>query len=113
FDSSYPEIVPMSFLLAISFLALTLSPSQAVEANGSNVAPPTFPPPRSRVDVFRELLDMKPAEREQALAKKSATARKIIEERLKEFDALSPDQRKTRLRLMELQSELLPLLQAT
>src|SRR5207247_8555196 len=45
--------------------------------------------------------------------KKSATARTIIEERLKEFDALSPDQRKTRLRLMELQSELLPLLQAT
>ena len=55
---------------------------------------------------------MTPADREQALAKKKPAARKVIEERLKEFDALSPDQRRARLRLMQLQEQLLPLLQA-
>src|SRR5258706_2480861 len=105
----------MRFLVVISCLAVTLSlSSHGGEAKSSgNVALPSFPPLRSRVDLFRELLEMKPAEREQALAKKSPLPRKIIEERLKEFDALSPEERKTRLRLMELQSELLPLLQAT
>lgn len=105
----------MRFLLGIPWLvvALALPVSLRGADNTDNAAPLAIAPPaRSSVDIFRELLEMKPGEREQALAKKKPEARKVIEERLKEFDALSPELRQRRLRLMQLQWELHALLPA-
>jgi hypothetical protein len=74
------------------------------------IAPPALPTVKSPVESLRELLEMKPSDRANALTNKSEKYRKVIEGRLKELDDLSPDQREARLRLMQLRWELLPLL---
>src|SRR5262245_33402409 len=61
----------------------------------------------SQAKSFLQLLKLSPEERAQELAKKSEKSRSIIERRLKEFDQLTSEQREIRLRLMELQWELL------
>jgi hypothetical protein len=78
---------------------------------GPPPAPP-LPAPQSLVKTFRELLEMTPEARARALASKSEQHRKVINERLQEFDKLSPEQRQVRLRLMQLRIELLPLLRS-
>jgi len=78
---------------------------------GPPPAPP-LPAPQSLVKTFRELLEMTPEARARALASKSEQHRKVINERLQEFDKLSPEQRQVRLRLMQLRLELLPLLRS-
>lgn len=71
--------------------------------------PPT-PPKWNPVDAFRRLLAMSPEERQKALAGKTEKQRKYLDDRLREFERLSPVDRELRLRLLELQWYLLPLL---
>src|SRR5215207_7898091 len=100
----------MRFFFPINCLTLLLAVQVFAAESPKPVpsgAPPPVPTAKSPVDSFRELLDMKPAERTNALAKKSEKYRKVIEERLGEFDALPLDQRQARLRLMQLRWELL------
>jgi hypothetical protein len=93
------------------FLAIRVLGAEAAKSSPPPFEPPPIPPAaKSRVDSFRELLDMKPAERTNALAKKSEKYRRVIEERLSEFDGLPLDQRQARLRLMQLRWEVFPLL---
>ena len=93
-------------------LVLALPLSAAELAKEAKVAPPPMPVVKSPVDTFRELLEMNSADRAKELSKKAEKFRKVIEERLKEFDAMPPEQRQIRLRLMQLRWELLPLLRA-
>jgi hypothetical protein len=54
---------------------------------------------------------MPPGDRAAALASRSPKQRAVIEERLKEFDAMNPAERELRLRLLQVRHYLLPLLQ--
>jgi hypothetical protein len=70
------------------------------------VQPPPLPP--TPVEYFRQLLKMEPNEREKELVNRPKT-REFLEAKLKEFQALSPEERENRLRTMELQWYLRPL----
>jgi hypothetical protein len=80
------------------------NPAVAVPMPNLSVQPP------SRVDFFRRLLAMTPAEREQALAAKTEGPRKVLLEKIQEYDRLSPEDRESRLRSLELYDCLLPLM---
>jgi hypothetical protein len=68
---------------------------------------------QSPVGYFRELLALAPAEREQALAKKSEPHRRYLLAKVQEYEALNPDDRELRLRLVEVHWFLEPLMRLT
>lgn len=73
--------------------------------------PVELPPrPPSPVTAFRKLLRAAPEERAKNLAGRSEAQRAYLEAQLREFDALSRAEQEARLRLMELQWYLSPLL---
>lgn len=74
------------------------------------VPTPPAPPKWNPVDAFRRLLAMSPEERQNAMAGRTEKQRKYLDDRLREFEQLSPVDRELRLRLLELQWYLLPLL---
>jgi hypothetical protein len=84
----------------------------AAAQDAARKSPPPLPVALSPTARFRELLAAGPAEREALLARKSPTARALIESKLREFSALRPDEREIRLRLAQLQDSLRPLLAA-
>jgi Protein of unknown function (DUF3106) len=65
---------------------------------------------KARIDFFRRLLALNPAEREQALAAKSEKQRAEIKSKLQEYESLSADEREVRLRFTQLHSYLEPLI---
>ena len=79
-------------------------------ASGAAPIPPFPPPPKSRLEYFRELLAQTPAEREKALADKPAPQRKHLAAKITEYEALTPGEREVRLRVLELREYLLPLM---
>jgi hypothetical protein len=74
--------------------------------------PPLPPPPRNPVDTLRQLLAMNAAERAAALERKPAKQREYLEQRLRDFDALTPAARELQLRSLQLRYYLLPVLKA-
>ena len=99
---------PRIFLLVALLVACVLAPAR-LPAQVSNGLPP-FPPLKSPVDSFRELLAMTPAEREKNLANRKPEARQRIVAKLGEYQSLQPDEREWRLRATELRWWLLPLM---
>jgi hypothetical protein len=69
--------------------------------------------PRSPVDYFRELLAMNLAERNQALVDRSPEARKQILAKVREYEAMKPNDRELRLRATELRWYLLRLMRTS
>ncbi|HVV01944.1 MAG TPA: DUF3106 domain-containing protein [Verrucomicrobiae bacterium] len=68
---------------------------------------------RSPVDFFRDLLAMTPAERKAKLANRPLENRKAILSKVREYEALKPDERELRLRATELRWYLLPLMRTS
>ena len=66
-------------------------------------------PPLPQLD-FRQLLSMTATQRQAVLANRTAADRQVLEAKLKEYDALSPDERETRLRAVQLRLYLRPLM---
>lgn len=64
--------------------------------------PPLPPAAKSPIDYFRDLLTAKPEEREKLLAGKTLEHRKVLENSLRSYEALTPDERELRLRTMDL-----------
>src|SRR5690349_2555439 len=64
---------------------------------GKPLSPLLLPPLKSPVALFRELLAMGPADREQYFAGKKPEQRQAIESKLKEYESLSADERELRL----------------
>lgn len=99
------------------FVAVTVFsclPARSAEA-GANTdaarrAPPPLPP--APVEYFRQLLNMKPDERAAELSKRPKT-REFLEAKLKEYEGLPPEVRENRLRTLELQAYLRPLMKAS
>ncbi|MCW5558269.1 MAG: DUF3106 domain-containing protein [Verrucomicrobiae bacterium] len=109
----------MRALLCLGILSALLPPAAAAAEPPAQTpairvpTPPPKPPARkSPTDLFRELLGKPPADRTAFLAGRSPAARDLIESKLREFEALTPDQRELRLRVAELQFYLSPLLRA-
>jgi hypothetical protein len=72
-----------------------------------------LPPAKSPVELFRELLAMPRAERENTLATRPPEARRQIMAKLREYETLRPEQRELRLKSTELRWYLLPLMQSS
>lgn len=83
--------------------ALTVPPAVAA-TNSPAVAV------KSPVELFRELLAQNEPGREAYLATRAPATRERIRAKLVEYESLSPDERKLRLRVTELQWYLMPLL---
>jgi len=75
----------------------------------SGDAPP-MPPVTSPVDFFRELLGMPPGDREVALSNRPPEVRSRLLAKVREYEALSPEERELRLRATELRWFLVPLM---
>ena len=76
----------------------------------TNLSPPTMPHSKSPVDLFRRLLALTPAERENSLTNRPPEIRGRILAKLREYEALDPNERELRLRATELRWYLLPLM---
>src|SRR5688500_7094321 len=70
--------------------------------------PPPMPP--SPVEFFRQLLPMTREQRQTALEKYTPKTREFVAAKLKEYEALAPDERENRLRTLEMRWHLLPLM---
>ena len=73
-------------------------------------APVTPPPPPSPIAFFRELLAAEPEGRAQALSSRSESQRQAINAKLREYEAMPPAARESRLRATEFRWYLRPLL---
>jgi len=81
-------------LTILIFLCLSgVAPAQPIE--------PPMPP--SPIATFREWLKQSPEERKIALARRSEPSRKLIEQKLEEYNSLPPAERNRRLDATELQ----------
>lgn len=75
----------------------------------TNLVPPT-PQPQSPVTFFRQLLALSPLERNQSLTNRPPESRARILAKVREYQALDPDERELRLQATELRWWLTPLL---
>ena len=95
------------------FSAMAQEPTPTVPAN-KKFNPPNLPPPMpvapSPVTFFRQLLVLPPIERSAALTNRPPEARARIMAKVREYLALTPDERELRLRATELRWYLTPLL---
>ena len=83
--------------------APSVSPESPKSSSHRHKGPP--------MDYFRQLLALSLAERELALAEKPEHMRKFLMDRLKEYDALTPEDRELRLRMTQLRWYLRPLME--
>jgi len=94
-----------SLFLNVSLVILMLG-ANAAFGQDKPVAPRvplSLPPPApSRVELFRKLLGTNAAGRDQLMSDKSAEARRFIEKMIREYEALSPEQREWRLASLQL-----------
>ncbi|MGB7746068.1 MAG: DUF3106 domain-containing protein [Verrucomicrobiia bacterium] len=97
------------FQLAAETVAPVPAP-QKLFSGPTNLSLPPLPRLKSPVDLFRELLAMTPADRENYLTNRPPETRARILAKVREYEALDPDERELRLRATELRWYLLPLL---
>jgi hypothetical protein len=92
------------------WLALSL-PAAFADTNRAALTPPL--PLKSPVDSFRALLAMPVAERRQHLTNRTAETQRRLVEKIREYQALTPEERELRLTTTELRWYLLPLMRAS
>jgi hypothetical protein len=116
FMSDYRQIV-LGLSLGFCFCLSTLAqlPNQAGPLGSSGPSSPVTsalrpPLPKPPVELFRTLLGMTPSELRESLSSRTPDAQKLILAKVREYKALTPDQRELRLRVTELRWYLLPLL---
>jgi hypothetical protein len=83
---------------------------QKLFSGPTNLSLPPLPQLKSPVDLFRELLAMTPAGRENYLTNRPPGIRARILAKVHEYEAFDPNERELRLRATELRWYLLPLL---
>jgi len=94
---------------AASFQLCAQSPPHFPGLTDTNLIPP-IPKLQSPVNFFRQLLAMTAIERNNSLTNRPPEARKKILAKVREYQALGPDERELRLRATELRWWLTPLL---
>ncbi len=124
FPAALCLVVGCLFSAAVSSQAATNPPAAAqpnlaaarpLEANPSETpkAAPLPPVPQPPISFFRDLLAMSAPERERALTNRPPRLRQIILSKVREYEALDPDERELRLSVTELRWYLRPLLTAS
>jgi hypothetical protein len=111
------QVRQLMFCLAILTAAVTVSaepqspvaPGLSTAAGKQSISPLIPPQPQSPVVFFRQLLAMSPAERFQSLTNRTPEARSRILAKVREYQALDPDERELRLRSTDLRWYLTPL----
>jgi len=103
-----------SFIVVVSVvsgMAQVTEPQTVRPAAATQSARVPQPPPvPSPVQVFRDMLAMTPEQRVKAMEGRQPKTREFLASKLKEFEALKPEERENRLRTMELRWHLLPLM---
>jgi hypothetical protein len=94
---------------AVAFQLPAQTPPIFPGQTGTNPVPP-MPKMQSPVDFFRQLLAMSPVERNTSLSNRPPETRAKILAKVREYQALGPDERELRLRATELRWYLTPLL---
>lgn len=102
-----PGAVTLTIIIASASFQLAAAP--ATERAPAALMP-TSAASQSGVAYFRALLAAKPDERERLLAGKSPEHRQVLESSVRRYEALSPEERETRLRTMELRFHVTSLL---
>ncbi len=99
-------------LVSVTFQLGAATPSAVDRAPEALKAlmPPAPAPAQSGIGYFRTLLAAPPVEREKLLAGKSDVHRQVLESSVRRYEALSPEERETRLRTMELRFHVTTLL---
>jgi len=97
-------------VLCLSGLGATAQTTNQSGLKATPEVPPEPAPARSPVAVFRELLNMGPAERTKALADRPEETRKRILAKIREYKSLNQDERELRLKVTELGYYLRPLM---
>jgi hypothetical protein len=98
----------MVFPLFAGTVPVAMLPTQLLSAPTNTLS--ASPRESSPVDLFRQLLAMRPAERGGFLTNRPPEIRKRILEKVDEYEALDPNVRELRLRSTELRWYLMPLL---
>lgn len=95
--------------------AFSFSVTSTGLAAGTNLPPPVPPMPtmRSPVESFRSLLVMPPSDRKEHLATRSADVQKRLVDKIREYQALTPEERELKLKATELRWYLKPLMSAS
>ena len=99
-------------LVALAAPAQTTQPVPVparLPASLTNIMPP-LPRMASPVSYFRQLLMMSPAEQNNSLTNRAPASRALILAKVREYRALTPDERELRLRATELRWFLVPLM---
>jgi hypothetical protein len=94
----------------IAETATNIRAPQKLFSTTTNLLLPLIPHSKSPVDFFRELLALTPAGRENYLTNRPPEIRNRILAKVREYEALDPNERELRLRATELRWYLLPLL---
>jgi hypothetical protein len=110
----------MSWARRLAFALLWLLPlsvasgASADAGRGTNAAAmvPPMPTRSSPIDFFRELLAMSSTERKAALTNRPAENQKAILAKVREYEAMKPDQREWKLKATELRWYLAPLMRS-
>lgn len=105
------SLLGISLVCLIPLVATTGILAPLDPATPTGATPPPLPP--SPVAVFRQMLDTNEVGRAQALARRPASQRQLLEAKLREYDALSQEAREQRLRATEFLWYLRPLLAST
>jgi hypothetical protein len=108
-----------SMVCLAAALVVNTTPAQNPPPPGSmkfspaatNLVPP-LPQVQSPVSFFRQLLAMSPRDRENSLTNRAPEVRARLLAKVREYQALGPDERELRLRATELRWYLTPLLRA-
>ncbi len=114
-----PFILGLALFARMEWCALAQAPGEPGEQPKESAGPRVPPGASSHrhkgppMDYFRQLLALNGAEREQALAEKPEHMRKFLMDRLKEYDALTPEERELRLRVTQLRWYLRPLMEVS
>ena len=82
----------------------------APKLSARSLVPPALPVVKPPIERFRELLSLPPADRQRALAQETPAKRKILGEKLKEYESMTAEERELRLAVTELRWYLAPLL---
>ena len=103
----------IKFPFASAVFCFLLNSLSAVANTNAQFTPPPVPPVptmKSPVESFRTLLVMPTADRTEHLATRSAEVQKKLVEKIREYQALTPDERELRLKATELRWYLKPLM---
>ncbi len=105
----------MKFQFASAVLCLLLNSTPVLASTNAQFIPPPVPPVptmKSPVDSFRTLLVMPATDRKEHLATRSVDVQKKLVDKIREYQALTPDERELRLKATELRWYLKPLMSA-